>query len=79
MSNKIDAHAGDCTIYSALINGTPMDGICTCGYGRECERRGDFSQKISNERLQAMLFGRGDAGCPSPWATTRGGIRLPGH
>lgn len=28
-----DKHAGDCTIYASLSNGSPTDGICTCGYG----------------------------------------------
>lgn len=28
-------HDGDCSIYSALLNSTPEDGICTCGYAHE--------------------------------------------
>lgn len=32
---KKQAHSGDCSIYSALINGSPTDGICTCGYGAQ--------------------------------------------
>jgi hypothetical protein len=46
------AHAGDCTIYAALINGTPLDGICTCGYGLECVRRGDWDKMFSIEWLE---------------------------
>lgn len=46
-------HAGDCTIYSALINGRPTDGICTCGYGWSLVRSGDWSQMYSAERVNA--------------------------
>ena len=49
----VRAHAGDCTIYAALINGTPLDGICTCGYGLECVRRGDWDKMFSTEWLEA--------------------------
>lgn len=47
------SHAGDCTIYAALINGTPLDGICTCGYGWECVRRSDWSKMFSKEWIEA--------------------------
>lgn len=43
-------HAGDCTIYSSLINGMPYDGICTCGYGWDCVRNGDYRNMFSKER-----------------------------
>ena len=46
-------HDGDCTIYGSLINGTPLDGICTCGYGWECVRDGDWSKMFSQEWLEA--------------------------
>ena len=44
-------HDGDCTIYSALINGRPEDGICTCGYGFQLkrERFGDNTEMYSAE------------------------------
>lgn len=43
-------HAGDCTIYRALINERPVDGICTCGYGWARVTQGDWSQMYSAER-----------------------------
>lgn len=43
-------HAGDCTIYRALINERPEDGICTCGYGWARVTQGDWSQMYSTER-----------------------------
>jgi len=46
-------HAGDCTIYASLINGTPLDGICTCGYGWECVRHDDWDKMFSAEWLEA--------------------------
>ena len=47
-------HAGHCTIFSALINGKPEDGICTCGYGLEYACRYGSSEKMySFERLEA--------------------------
>lgn len=47
-------HDGDCTIYSSLHNGNPESGICTCGYGLERIRNGDWSQ-IYSEELQTKL------------------------
>jgi hypothetical protein len=47
-------HDGDCSIYSSLLNGRPTDGICTCGYGFECERQCDVSQMYSDEKLDDM-------------------------
>ena len=44
-----DGHAGDCTIYAALCNNSPEDGICTCGYGLKLLRRGDPSKMYSEE------------------------------
>lgn len=51
------AHAGDCTIYAALMNDSPIDGICTCGYGWSLARKGDWSEMYSRERL-AVLYRR---------------------
>jgi hypothetical protein len=44
-------HWGDCTIYSALINRMPWDGICTCGYGWDYLSRngGDDAHMFSDE------------------------------
>lgn len=42
-------HSGDCSIYSALINGGPTDGICTCGYGAQQLAMGDGSDMFSDE------------------------------
>jgi len=46
-------HAGDCTIYASLVNGTPLDGICTCGYGWERIRHDDWTCMFSQEWLKA--------------------------
>ncbi len=45
-------HSGDCHYYSPIINNSPLDGICTCGYGLETSRSnfGDGSDLISEER-----------------------------
>lgn len=48
------SHSGDCTIYSALANGRPEDGICTCGFGWRRKRAGDESEMYSKE-LQKQL------------------------
>lgn len=51
-------HAGDCTIYAALINGSPTDGICTCGYGWSIVSKGDgdwsemYSEELSNKLIE---------------------------
>jgi len=47
-------HDGDCTIYSALINSRPEDGICTCGYALQQARLEDYSEIYSKE-LRAKL------------------------
>ncbi len=47
--SRLTKHSGDCTIYASLINNRPEDGICTCGYGLQQKREGDFSQIYSNE------------------------------
>jgi hypothetical protein len=49
-------HDGDCSIYSLLMNGTPEDGICTCGYGQQVrrERPGDISEMYSEELKKGM-------------------------
>lgn len=33
--NRKAGHDADCSIYSALANGRPTDGICTCGYAHQ--------------------------------------------
>ena len=43
-------HDGDCTIYASIIEGKHIectDGICTCGYGWEQVRKGDWSKMFS--------------------------------
>ena len=52
MKINIKTHAGDCTIYRALMNNTPLDGICTCGYGWECVRCGDWNKMFSIEWIE---------------------------
>ena len=47
-------HDGDCTIYALLMNGNPENGICTCGYGWEQVRKGDWSQMYSKELLEKL-------------------------
>jgi len=46
-------HSGDCTFYSALVNGRCWDGICTCGYGLDLWRMGVLDQMLSAERADA--------------------------
>ena len=58
-------HAGDCTIYASLINGTPLDGICTCGYGWRCVRRSDWDNMFSVEWLKANKTASGSV----EWST----------
>ncbi len=44
-------HDGDCTIYAALMNERPEDGICTCGFGQQQIWKGrDYKQMYSKER-----------------------------
>ncbi len=52
--NRLEGHDGDCTIYSALANGNLEDGICTCGYGRQCLREGNPGEMYSEERERAL-------------------------
>lgn len=47
-------HAGDCTIYAAMINGEPTDGICTCGYGWQCVRDSNLDEMYSAERTESI-------------------------
>jgi len=55
-------HDGDCSIYASLDNSDmPEAGICTCGYGRERLRRGDYSEIYSRE-LSAKLQARRNVG-----------------
>ncbi len=55
MSTEPTQHSGDCTIYRSLINGSPTDGICTCGYGWTLVRQGDWSQMYSDERPKPTM------------------------
>lgn len=56
--NKIKTrHDGDCTIYSCLHNNRPIDGICCCGFGWECVRKGDWTQMYSVERVVVQSMG----------------------
>lgn len=48
------SHSGDCTIYRSLINGRPCDGVCTCSYGWERVREGDWSEMFSRERCDEL-------------------------
>lgn len=67
---ELKQHAGDCTIYRALINGRPYDGICTCGYGWELVRKSDYSEMLSGERMGALMQATiADPNKPSQWAT----------
>lgn len=50
----LTGHAGDCSIYRALVNGRDCDGICTCGYGWQQWRNDDITQLYSEERLNYM-------------------------
>ena len=56
------SHAGDCTIYAALINGCATDGICTRGYGWSQAREGDSSQMVSAER-EGVQQPKGETPC----------------
>lgn len=51
----MDGHSGDCTIHSALVNGRPEDGICTCGFGWRRNRLGDASEMYSKELRGKLL------------------------
>ena len=51
---EFKSHAGDCTVYAALFNGSPTDGICTCGFGWQHVRKGDWSFMYSQERLSLI-------------------------
>ena len=52
--NGWKSHISDCTVYAALENGYPTDGICTCGYGWSKVRTGDWSQMYSEQRNANM-------------------------
>lgn len=43
-------HDDDCSIHDGYDEYYPASGICTCGYGLECERMGDHSQLYSRDR-----------------------------
>ncbi len=51
-------HDGDCTIFSAMCNDRPEDGICTCGFGRVFlyEHDGNIDMMYSEERLESLLL-----------------------
>jgi len=46
-------HDGDCTIYASPVDRHPEYGICTCGYGWRCVRKGNWSKMYSREREAA--------------------------
>lgn len=48
-------HDGDCTIYASLENGRPEDGICTCGYGRELVRQGNWEEMYSLDLQEKLI------------------------
>lgn len=48
-------HDADCTIYSALANGRPEDGICTCGYAHQLRGEIGDSSAIYSEELKEKL------------------------
>ena len=53
---KPTQHAGDCTVYSSLINDTPESGVCTCGYGISVIREnGDHRELYSNELMEKLM------------------------
>ena len=55
MTTQLTKHLGDCTIYRSIINQSPEDGICTCGYGWSLVRKAaDWSQMYSAERTAEM-------------------------
>lgn len=54
MSEKI-RHDGDCTIYASLINHSPECGICTCGYGWQRVREGDWSEMYSGDLEERLI------------------------
>ena len=55
MTTQLMSHLGDCTIYRSIVNQSPEDGICTCGYGWSLVRRdADWSQMYSAERTAEM-------------------------
>ena len=60
----MDKHDGDCTIYAALCNGRPEDGICTCGFGRQQVFRGDRSEMYSEALQQKLICRRRDYHLP---------------
>jgi hypothetical protein len=68
-------HAGDCTIYAALINGQPSNGVCTCGYGHYMWRKGHIEHMFSEDRLnKPMCICDKDPGIPGPDTTPDGSI-----
>lgn len=48
-------HDGNCTIYAALANGNPEDGICTCGYARGRKGEGDYITSLYSPELLKKL------------------------
>jgi len=53
-------HDGYCTVFSALCNGMPWDGICTCGFGwqKVSEGNGNYSEMTSEEKRLQMKVKR---------------------
>lgn len=50
-------HAGDCDIYSSIVNQCANDGICTCGYALSVRRQGngdEYNAMYSKDRQELM-------------------------
>jgi len=53
-------HAGDCTIFASLSNGTPESGICTCGLGWKEVRKGNWNHMYSDELEEKLKHDKFD-------------------
>ena len=59
-------HDGDCTVYAALLNGFPTDGICTCGYAHQhlgCEPYEKYSELLYSDEKRATFPKRSCGSC----------------
>ena len=55
--NAMSGHTDDCTIYTSIVGTDNIwAGLCNCGYGALCQRQGDFSHAISDERLESIKW-----------------------
>ena len=52
--DSVKQHSGDCTIYSALCNQRPIDGICTCGFAWSRMGNDGWDHMYSEERRKQM-------------------------